>query len=99
MLAQLSEIVLLCQGLGRLFDLIEKLRRARVVDALENSILLERSVPIIHRDERHAEIVVSGRIIRLLLDGGLILTYCFGVATQLMQRVAHLVVSFRILRT
>ena len=79
-----------------LLDLIEKFCRARVVDALQNSILLQRAVAIAHCDERHAEVVMGRSVIGLLLDRDLILLDRFAVTTQLVKRITELVVCFRI---
>lgn len=82
---------------GDLFDLAEQFRRARVIDALENSILLQGFISIVQGDERHAEVVMRGRVTGILANGNLILLHGFSVTLELVQRVAPLVVSLRVL--
>ena len=79
--------------LRMLFDLTEKFCRARVVDALKDSILLQGGVAIVHRDERHAEVVMRGCVAGLLANRSLILLHGFAVTLELVQRVAPFVVS------
>src|SRR5690348_301204 len=77
-----------------LFDLVEKFCRARRVEALQDAILLQRSLAVVQGEVRHAEVVVGRAVVSLLLDRDQILLDRFLIATELMQRITELVMCF-----
>ena len=76
-----------------LLNVIEKFCRARLIDALENAVLLQGGVAIVQCQERHAEIEVGRSVVGLLPDRGLILLHCFRKTTLLVESITHLVVG------